>query len=133
MDLKAYFEEAKGLGVLATSDDKGRVDAAIYARPHIMDDGTIAFIMADRLSHSNLQSNPHAAYLFKEKGKGYVGVRLFITKTGEEEGSEKIESIRKRGIACSELDDKAIRFLVTFKVDKTLPLIGAGSEEGESS
>jgi hypothetical protein len=68
MDLYEYFEGAKGLGVLATADDQGRVDVAVYASPHVMDDSTITFIMADRLTHHNLQSNAHAAYLFKEDG-----------------------------------------------------------------
>ena len=31
-----------------------------------MDDGTLAFIMRDRLTHQNITENPHAAYLFVE-------------------------------------------------------------------
>ena len=57
MQLKEYFNDTKGLGVLATADGEGKVDAAIYARPHFMEDGTLAFIMRDRLTHHNLQSN----------------------------------------------------------------------------
>ena len=34
MDLKAYFDQAKGHGVLATADASGRVNQAIFARPH---------------------------------------------------------------------------------------------------
>ena len=50
MNLKTYFDETKGLGVLSTADGKGRVNAAVYARPHMMEDGGLAFIMRDRLS-----------------------------------------------------------------------------------
>jgi hypothetical protein len=57
MDLKEYFDDTKGVGVLATADGEGKVDAAIYARPHFMEDGTLAVIMRDRLTHHNLQSN----------------------------------------------------------------------------
>jgi hypothetical protein len=57
MDLKEYFENTKGVGVLATADGDGKVDAAVYARPHFTEDGTLAVIMRDRLSHLNLQSN----------------------------------------------------------------------------
>ena len=64
MTIKEYFDTTKGLGILSTADSDGKVDAAIYARPHFMEDGTLAFIMRDRLSHHNLQSNPHAVYLF---------------------------------------------------------------------
>jgi hypothetical protein len=64
MSLKEYFDTTKGIGFLFTADGDGQVDAAIYARPHFMEDGTMAFIMRDRLSHHNLQSNPHATFLF---------------------------------------------------------------------
>ena len=42
MNLKEYFENTKGTGVLATSDRQGKVNAAIFARPHILEDGTVA-------------------------------------------------------------------------------------------
>ena len=77
MDLKQYFEDTKGIGILATADAEGKVDAAVYARPNIMEDDSLAFIMRDRLTHHNLQSNPYATYLFVEKGPGYKGKRLF--------------------------------------------------------
>lgn len=124
MNLKDYFQNAKGTGVLSTADGDGRVDAAIYARPHFMEDGTIAMIMRDRLTHLNLQSNPHAAYLFREEGKGYKGVRLFLTKVGEEQDTELLKSLRRREYTDSKQEDK---FLVFFKIDKELPLIGDGS------
>ena len=124
MELKDYFENTKGVGVMATADADGKVDAAIYARPHFMDDGTIAMIMRDRLTHHNLQSNPHATYLFLEDGPGYKGKRLFLTKVREEQDSELLHSLRRRQYK----DDKEeARFLVFFKLEKELPLVGAGN------
>ena len=128
MDLAEYFENLKGSGVLATADDQGRVDVAVYARPHVMDSETIAFIMPDRLTHHNLQSNNHAAYLFMEEGPGYKGIRLFLTKVREEEDSELLHSIRRRKYASEKGEEEGSRFLVFFKVDKVLPLIGAGQD-----
>ena len=128
MDLKTYFEGVKGVGVLATSDDQGKVDAAIYAKPHIMDDGTIAFIMADRLTHHNLQSNDQAAYLFMEEGPGYKGVRLFLKKLREEKDSDLLYSLRSKKYSSKKEEGKA-RFLVFFEVEEALPLIGAGKEK----
>jgi hypothetical protein len=123
MDLKEYFENTKGLGVLATADGAGKVDAAVYARPHFMENGTIAMIMRDRLTHHNLQSNSHAAYLFREDGPGYKGKRLFLTKVREEENTELLQSLRTRQY----IDEKdETRFLVFFNIDKELPLIGPG-------
>lgn len=128
MDLEKYFENLKGKGVLATADDQGRVDVAVYARPHIIDRQSIAFIMPDRLTHHNLQSNNHAAYLFVEEGPGYKGIRLFLTKVREEEDSELLHSIRRRKYASEKGEEEESRFLAFFKVDKVLPLIGAGGE-----
>jgi len=32
MDLKKYFGNKKGLGVLSTADEKGKVNAAVYSK-----------------------------------------------------------------------------------------------------
>ena len=125
MDLKDYFENTKGFGVLATADNKGQVDAAVYSRPHVMEDGTIASIMSDRLTHENLKTNPHAVYLFMEEGGGYRGKRLFLTKVREEQDSALIGEICRRCYP-SDLKPNEPRFLVYFRIDKELPLIGAG-------
>ena len=126
MDLKDYFENTKGRGVLATADSDGKVDAAAYSRPHVMDSDTVAFIMRDRLTHHNLQSNPHAAYLFMEAGGGYAGKRLFLTKTQEEQDTELAHQLHRRK---SPNDKQGPLFLSFFRVDKILPLIGPGDGE----
>lgn len=125
MKLSEYFENVKGYGVLATADSAGKVDAAIYARPHFMDDETVAFIMAERLTHHNLQSNPHAAYIFIEAGEELSGKRLFLTKTKEEKDSELLYAIRRKNYG----DDHGGKYLVYFKIDRVLPVMGA--EEGK--
>jgi len=124
MKIGDYFGTAKGTGVLATADSKGVVDIAIYAAPHVIDDKTVAFIMADKLTHHNLQSNPHAAYLFIEGDGKYKGKRLFLTKIKEEKDSPALESMRRKDYP----DLKGKEYLVYFKIDKVLPLVGAGVE-----
>jgi len=126
MKISEYFEKKKGRGVIATADPEGKVGVAVYARPHFIDEKTVAFIMADRLMHKNVQLNPHAAYLFLESGDKYVGKRLYLTRIKEEKNSDLIDKIRRRE-SCPVYDkywDKT-RYLVYFHVDKVLPLIGA--------
>ena len=129
MGLQEYFESTKGIGVLATADADGKVDIAVYSRPHFLgdDDGKMAFIMNDRLSHDNVDANPHAAYMFVEETGGYVGKRLFLTKTSEETDPDKIQALRRRNLPpeCDEGATKK-RFLVHFHVDGIRPLIGTG-------
>ena len=122
MEHQAYFENKKGLGVLATANSSGKVNAAVYARPHFLEDGTVAFIMRDRLSHRNIQSNPNAAYLFIEKRPGYNGKRLYLVKTGEETDPELIESFSRKERNAPSSDEK--RFLVYFAIDNVRPLVG---------
>jgi len=125
MNLAAYFENTKGTGVLATADKDGKVNAAIYSRPHFLEDGTVAFIMLDRRTRSNLQTNPHAAYLFIEKGSGFKGKRLYLTKVREEEKSELLVKLKRRQVTPEADAEKGPLFLVIFKIDKELPLVGA--------
>ena len=123
MDLKEYFENTNGLGVMATADSDGRVDAAVYARPHVMEDGLLAFIMRDRTTHANTQTNPHVTFLFKEEGPGYKGKRLFLTKVREEEDAELIKRLSRRNYSSDE-NTKEAKYLVYLKVEKERPLIG---------
>ena len=126
MNLQEYFEKHTGSGILATADADGNVDLAVYARPHVKDNATVAFIMRDRLSHHNLQSNPHAAYIFLEEGDGYRGKRLYLTRSSEEADPEKIAALRRRNAPDSNTDER--KFLVTFRVDRVRPAVGTDSE-----
>jgi hypothetical protein len=122
MNQSDYFENTEGTGVLGTADSKGNVDLAIYARPHIIDEQTVAFIMNERLSYKNLISNPKAAYLFLEDAPGYNGKRLYLTKVKEEQDKELIDSMRRKSEKHHEVDSN--KHLVIFKVDRVRPLVG---------
>ncbi len=126
MQLEAYFEETRGFGVLSTAGAGGKVNAAVYGRPHFIDEETVAFIASDRLTHANLQVNSSAVYLFKEEGT-YRGKRIYLTKIGEEKDSPRIEEMRRRKHREAEGGDKTeAKFLIYFKVETILPLIGEG-------
>jgi hypothetical protein len=123
MNLADYFESVDGLGILGTADSEGNVDLAVYARPHVVDETTVAFIMSDRLSHQNLNSNPQAAYLFSETGSRRKGKRLYLTMTQEETDPQRIEAMRREN--RKGLDSRGSKkFLVHFKVRNVRPLIG---------
>lgn len=124
MNLADYFANRSGLGILSTADKQGRVDAAIYARPHILADGSLAMIMRERLSHKNLQENPYAAYMFIENTAGYQGVRLFMKKVREDQDQELISRLTRRSLTLVEDQAKGPKYMVYFKVEKVLKLIG---------
>ena len=123
MSLSEYFENTKGTGVLATADDNGNVDVAIYARPHFQKEKTVAFIVNDRLSYQNITSNPKAAYIFLEDSPGYNGKRLYLSKIAEETDKDKIDAVRRKTGKhhTMSLEEK---HLVYFSVDRIRPLVG---------
>lgn len=121
MNLKDYFTKS-GMGVLSTSDAEGNVNAALYSRPHVFEDGSIAFIMNNKLSYRNLQENPKAAYLFIESNSMRDGIRLYLKKIREEENKEIIENLRRHGTSENDAPEKKL-FLVYFKIVRTRPLV----------
>jgi len=123
MNLSGYFENTEGTGILATADSNGNVDIALYARPHAIDEQTVAFIMNEHLSYKNLTSNPKAAYLFLEEGTGYKGKRLYLTKIREDTNAELIDSMKRRKTEKYN-DSDSKKHLVYFRVDKIRVLIG---------
>ena len=112
---------------MSTADLQGKVDAAIYARPHVMDDGTIAFIMRDRLTHQNITQNPYAIYLFIENAVGYQGARLFLKKVREDDNAELLKEMTRRSLTPEEDAGKGPKFIVYFEIEKALKLIGGES------
>ena len=125
MDWKEYFAREEGLGILATSDADGNVNLAVYSKPHVLDDGSLAFGMTDRLTHANLESNPKAAYAFAQHG--YRGVRLYLEKVREEDSGPVLEAIRRRADAVvGPGTGEVVRHLVCFRVTKSLDLVGPG-------
>ena len=124
MGLKEYFESKSGTGIMATADPEGRVDMAVYAKPVVIDESTIAFVMRQRLSHQNLKQTLHAAYLFMESGAGYRGKRLYLTKIREEINVTLAEAMRKQQPAIYPDGDDSGKFVVFFHVDRVRPLVG---------
>lgn len=127
MKLSEYFDLKKGYGVIATADKNGEVNAAIYARPHFMDEETIAFIMREKKTYANLQENPNATYLFIESGGGYSGKRIYLTKIREESNDALIAEICRR-CDYTMFSQNLSRHVVFFRINKTLPLVGSGAE-----
>lgn len=126
MKLEQYFEDNTGRGILSTADGSGNVNAAVYSRPHFMENGQVAFIMRERLTHNNLLETSSAVYLFMEEGKGARGVRLYLEKTGEEQDTPRIDELHRRKRSYEEDEELGSKYLVFFSITKILPLLGDG-------
>ena len=122
MNLHDYFSGKSGFGVISTSNNQGEVNSAVYAKPHVIDNNTVAFIMRDRLTRKNVTENPQAHYMFIEHDHGFHGVRLSLTMLEETQDQGQIQAISRRSSAGDRDDGE--RFLVTFTVNKALMLVG---------
>ncbi|MBL7049806.1 MAG: pyridoxamine 5'-phosphate oxidase family protein [Nitrospira sp.] len=129
MDLNKYFSSTTGTGIISTADAEGHVNSAIFSRPHVADDGSIAFLMRERLIHHQLQSNPYAAYLFIEEGGRYKGIRLHLKKLREVDDSPIIEEMIGGNPTPEEDKARGPRHLVFFSVENVLPLVSGGVEK----
>jgi hypothetical protein len=124
MDWAKYFDETKGLGILATADKTGSPNMAVYARPHVVDSETVAFIMREKNTHANLKVNLQAAYLFREECDGYRGWRLYLTKLREETDRAQIDACRRKSKSLCPAAQNGREYLVVFRIDRIRPLIG---------
>ena len=129
MTIKDYFEKSSGLCILSSADLSGKVTTAVYSAPRVLDDGTVCFIMRERLTYRNILENPHAACMFMEHGGGYQGIRLFLTKVREDNDPDLIARMTRRHLSSEEDKAKGPKHLMIFRVDRILPLIG-DSETG---
>ncbi len=126
MNIAEYFSASPGHGILATADGSGKVNAAVFSKPHFIDEDTVAFLMSDRLTHHNLQTNPSAVYLFIEDHAGWKGKRLYLEKIREERNTDLARSMIRHVHTGQEKMDVN---LVFFHLEKVLPLTGSGSSE----
>jgi hypothetical protein len=124
MDLEGYFAKAKGIGILGTADAKGKVDVAIYAKPMVVDENTIALVMRERLSHQNIRHNPNAAYMYIEDETDNSGVRLYLNMEREETNASLVDKIIEEHPEICPEPDEANKYLVHFKVERVRELIG---------
>ena len=123
MNLDEYFDKVDGTGILATANIDGKVDLAIYAKPIVVNDKTVAFVMRERLSHQNVRHNPNAAYMFIEK-QGIKGVRLYLSMIREETNTSVVEKIIKQHPEICPSVDEANKYFVHFKVERARELVG---------
>ena len=124
MNLAHYFENTDGTGVLATCDPTDSVNQAIYSKPFVLDDNTVAFVMKQRTSHQNLRHHLKASYLFIEKGAGCKGIRFHLTMQREEKNRSLVQVLREKQPYVYPKEDDSDKFLVFFEVDQIRPLVG---------
>lgn len=128
--LVEFFNKQPRLGALASSDRSGRVNVAYFNSIRMLDDRTVVMGLGKNRTLSNLQENPHAAFMILEPGKtldGWKGVRVYMIMKSCETQGKLLDEIRQ------EIAEKAgkkaasiIQAAVTFEVTEIRPLADFG-------
>jgi hypothetical protein len=123
MNLSELFTNP-GLGVMSTSSSDGKVNSAVYARPHVIDETTLVWGMTDKRTYQNLTRNRHAAFLYKTNGPGFSGVRLALELIRTEEEGELLATIKANtDVVVGPGAGAAVTHAAWFRVTELRPLI----------
>ena len=123
MKLSELFANT-GLAVMSTASADGRVNSAVYARPHVIDETTLVWGMTDKRTFSNILENPHASFLFKTSNPGFSGVRLALELIKTEEEGELLDEIKKNAdVVVGPGTGAAVTHAVWFRVVEARELI----------
>jgi len=115
---------AGGRGIIAASDSSGNVNIAVYAKPHIIDEKTVAWGMTEGRTWACVKDNPHAAYLYMNPGTGYSGVRLKLSLKELAERGDMLETVKKHTAEIvSPAAAKAVKHVAYFVVEEIRSLI----------
>ena len=112
-----------GHGVIGTASKAGVVNMAVYAIPHVVDEGTVAWGMTDGRTWNNVRENPNASYTYFAPGEGFRGVRLTMSLARTEDSGEMLAKIRERTGMASPGNPEAVKHVAYFKVVETRPLV----------
>lgn len=128
--LVEFFNKQPRLGALATSDRSGRVNVAYFNSLRMLDDRTVVMGLGRNRTLSNLQENPHAAFMILEPGEtldGWKGLRVYLVMKSCETQGKLLEEI-KQEIAkhAGEKAASIIQAAVRFEVKEIRPLADFG-------
>lgn len=121
------FNRDSRIGVLASSNKQGDVNAAVFGSPRMIDEDTVIMAIGDNRSYQYLQENPKASFIVVEPGESpatWKGVRIYLEVDGFERYGEVLDSFREsiRKVAGKQSAD-AITAAIRFKIVDVRPLI----------
>ncbi len=129
-ELKEYFNKMPRVATLSTADKDGKVDAAYFGSPLMIDEKTVAMALMKGRTLKNLQENPYAVFTIMEPGNTmaeWKGVRVYLKMTRCETAGEKLEAakaaIREK---AGEDTAKLIHAAATFDIYEIRPLADFG-------
>lgn len=121
------FNKENRIGVLASANKSGDVNAAVFGSPRMIDEDTVIMAIGNNRSFQNLQENPRASFIVVEPGESpttWQGVRVYLEVDSFERYGEVLDSFREniRKVAGDQAAN-AITAAIRFKVMDVRSLI----------
>lgn len=128
--LMEYFNKQPRIGSLSTATKNGKVNAACFGSPQMVDEKTVIMAVRKNRTLANLQENPNAIFMIMEPGKTgreWKGVRVYLKMTDCQTSGEKMDMMRK-AIAklFGENEAKTFYATITFDIQDVRPLYDMG-------
>jgi hypothetical protein len=120
-ELMALFNKHSRIGILATSNKLGDVNAAVFGSPQMIDENTVVMGIGQNRSFRNLQRNPKAVFIVVEPGESaadWRGARVYLEAAEMETGGDFFDQIKRNiakaaGREAADMIHAAIRFKIT--------------------
>ena len=128
--LMDYFNKQPRLGVLSTANKEGKIDAAVFGSPMMIDEKTVVMGLGNNRTFAYLQDNPNAVFTIMEQGAtlaDWKGLRVYLKMKEYATSGEVLETYRKQiANVAGEAAAAMIHASVTFEVTEVRPLIDMG-------
>ncbi|MDN7012966.1 pyridoxamine 5'-phosphate oxidase family protein [Methanoculleus sp. FWC-SCC3] len=134
--LMDYFNKQPRIGLLSTANKEGKVDAAIFGSPMMVDEKTVVMGLGQNRTFEYLQENPNAVYTIVESGEtimDWKGIRVYLKMKEYATSGEMLDNYRKQIAKVAGEDAAAmIHASVTFEVAEARPLVDMGQSWEQS-
>lgn len=129
-NLMEYFNKQPRVGTLSTASRDGKVNAAYFGSPRMIDEKTVVMGLGKNRTFANLQENPYAVFMIMEPAKTiteWKGVRVYLKMRECCTYGAKLEEMREQ---IAKIAGKAaasmIQAAVVFDIQEIRPLADFG-------
>ena len=97
--LMDYFNKQPRTGLLSTASRDGKVDAAVFGSPMMLDEKTAVMGLGENRTLEYLQENPNAVFVIVEQGKPIMdrkGLRVYLKMKEYPTSGKMLECLQER-------------------------------------
>jgi hypothetical protein len=128
--LVEYFNKSPRICTLSTASKDGKVNAAVFGTPQMIDQKTVIMGLGKNRTLANLQENSYAVFMLMEPGATaaeWKGIRIYLRMTDCQTSGKRLEEVKADVTErLGENAAKIIKAAVTFDVQEIRPVADFG-------